>query len=78
MAANGLAQLTARDGEQRLSAQIGLSTSAVLAAVDLRYGSTGPISRIYLLDAAVPLAWVAAWARALQAARHGAKRGSPS
>ena len=61
MAANGLAQLTARDTEQRLSGQVGLGTSAVLAAVDLRYGTTGRISRVYLLDAAVQLAWTAAW-----------------
>ncbi len=60
MAANGLAQLTARDAEQRLSAQVGLGTSAVLAAVDVRYGAAGRISRIYLLDALVQLAWVAA------------------
>ncbi len=73
LAANGLAQLAARDGEQRLSAQVGLSTSAVLAAVDLRYGSTGRISRIYLLDAAVQLAWVGAWARMLRTARPARK-----
>jgi hypothetical protein len=66
MAANGVAQLMADDAEQRLSAEIGLGTSAVLAAVDLRYGATGRISRIYLLDAAVQLAWVAAWSRTLR------------
>jgi hypothetical protein len=41
MATNGLAQLTARGAEQRLSAQVGLATSAVLAAVDVRYGLPG-------------------------------------
>jgi hypothetical protein len=66
MAANGLVQLRARDAEQRLSAQLGLGTSAVLAAVDVRYGTTGRISRIYLLDAAVQLAWVAAWTTTLR------------
>ena len=66
MAANGLAQLTARASEQRLSAQVGLGTSAVLAAVDVRYATTGRISRIYWLDAVVQLAWVAAWTTALR------------
>lgn len=66
MAVNGLTQLTAREAEQRLSAQVGVGTSAVLAAVDVRYVSTGRISRIYLLDALVQLAWLAAWARTLR------------
>ena len=68
MAANGVAQLTARGEEQRLSAQLGLGMSAVLAAVDVRYGGTGRISRVYLLDAAVQLAWVAAWTVTLRRA----------
>ncbi len=67
-AANGLAQLTARGPEQRLSAQVGLGTSTVLAAVDVRYGAMGRISRIYLLDAAVQLAWVVAWTMTLRRA----------
>ena len=71
MAANGLAQLTARGSEQRLSAQVGIGTSTVLAAADVRYGATGRISRIYLLDAAVQLAWVVAWTMTL---RRGAPR----
>jgi hypothetical protein len=66
MAANGVAQLTAGDAEQRLSARIGIGTSAVLAVVDVRYGTTGRISRIYLLDALVQLAWLAAWTGALR------------
>ena len=72
MGANGLAQLMARDPEQRLSAQVGLGTAAVLAAVDVRYGTTGRISRVYLLDAVVQLAWIAAWATALR--RAGGRR----
>jgi hypothetical protein len=63
MAANGLVQLTADAADQRMSARIGMGTSAVLAAVDVRYGATGRISRVYLIDAVVQLAWVAAWAR---------------
>jgi hypothetical protein len=66
MTANGFAQLAARADEQRLSAHVGLGTSAVLAAVDVRYATTGRISRIYLLDAVFQLAWVAAWTMALR------------
>jgi hypothetical protein len=69
MAANGVAQLTAGDAEQRLSARIGLGTSAVLATVDVWYGATGRISRIYLLDAVVQLGWMAAWTAALRRAK---------
>lgn len=68
VAANGLAQLTAGDAEQRLSARIGLGTSAVLAAVDVRYGATGRISRIYLLDALIQMAWAVAWTRTVRRA----------
>ena len=63
MAANGLVQLTADAADQRMSARIGMGTSAVLAAVDVRYGATGRISRVYLNHAVVQLAWVTAWAR---------------
>jgi hypothetical protein len=63
MAANGLVQLTADAADEPTSARIGMGTSAVLATVDLRYGTTGRISRVYLLDAVVQLAWIAAWAR---------------
>lgn len=62
MAVNGLAQLTATRSEQRLSRWLGVGSAAWLAAIDVRYASSGRISRIYLLDAAVELAWVAAWA----------------
>ena len=73
MAVVGLAQLTAAPtaGEQRLSRQIGVGTAAWLAAIDIRYGSTGRISRIYLLDAVVQLGWVAAWARGREASDGG-------
>ena len=73
MAANGLVQLSARPDEQRLSLGLGVGTAGVLAAVDLRYGSTGRISRIYLLDAVVQLGWIAAWAAA---ARRGQRPGA--
>ena len=72
IAANGVAQLSAGAAEQRLSGRVGLGTSAVLAAVDVRYATTGRISRVYLLDAVVQLAWVVAWASTLRrsAPRH--------
>jgi hypothetical protein len=70
IAVTGLVQLSASTDEQRLSSRLGVGTSAVLAVVDLRYGSTGRISRIYLLDAVVQLGWVAAWA-----ARRGSRSG---
>ena len=62
MAVTGLAQLTATPDEQRISRWLGVGTAGWLAAIDLHYASTGRIRRIYLLDAAAELAWVAAWA----------------
>ncbi len=69
MVVNGLAQLAADDSEQRMSGRIGMGTAAVLGGIDLRYGATGRIRRVYLLDAVVQAAWLAAWARALRRAR---------
>ena len=69
MAVNGLVQLTARESEQRLSGRVGIGTAAVLGIIDVRYGGTGRISRIYLLDAVVQLLWVGAWTRALTGPR---------
>ena len=37
------------------------------AAIDLVYGGNGRISRIYLADAVVELAWIAAWLRSRRA-----------
>ena len=63
MVANGVTQLsgaTSREGV-RLAGLIGRSTAAVLAGIDLAYAHQGRISRVYLLDAAVELGWVALW-----------------
>jgi hypothetical protein len=54
-------QLTAADSSPTASRTLGAATALCLAAVDLRYGTTGRISKVYLLDAAVELAWVAVW-----------------
>jgi hypothetical protein len=62
-AAAGYAQLRAGASDEGRAAarRIGTGTAATFAAVDLVYGGTGRISRVYLLDAAVELAWLAAW-----------------
>lgn len=62
MVVNGVVQLTAADSSARVSRTLGAGTALCLAAVDLRYATTGRISKVYLLDAAVELAWVAVWA----------------
>ena len=63
-AAAGYAQLRAGPSEEGKEAarRIGAGTAATFAAVDLAYASTGRISRIYLLDAVLELAWLLAWA----------------
>ena len=62
---NGIAQLRAQRSAEGLAQarRLGLGTATTLAAVDLVYGATGRISRVYLLDAALELAWIAAWSR---------------
>jgi hypothetical protein len=40
----------------------GIGTAATFIIIDLRYVSTGRISRIYLLDAALEAFWLGAWA----------------
>lgn len=46
-----------------------MGTALTLAVVDVRYASTGRIRRIFPLDAAVQLGWLAAWASTLRARR---------
>jgi hypothetical protein len=60
---NGLTQLAAATSPAGVpyARRLGLGTAGVLAAVDLGYATRGRISRMYLLDAAVELAWVVAW-----------------
>lgn len=75
MVANGLAQLAAGDDREGVAAsrRIGAGTALTFAAVDLWYAGRGRISKVYLLDAAVELAWLAAWAAA---GRPGERRGA--
>lgn len=64
MVVNGVTQLTAAPTPEALasSRRLGIGTAATLAAIDVRYAPTGRISRMYLVDAVLELAWVAAWA----------------
>src|SRR5829696_4552055 len=63
---NGLAQLATSpspDG-MRQARRLGFGTAAVLAAIDLVYVPAGRISKMYLLDAVVEVAWIMAWRQA--------------
>jgi hypothetical protein len=63
---NGLTQIAAtrdRDG-LRSARRLGQGTAGVLGAVDLVYGIRGRISRVYLADAVIELAWIWAWTHA--------------
>jgi len=63
---NGLAQLAtspSTDG-MRQARRLGVGTAAVLAAIDLVYVPAGRLSKMYLLDAALEVAWIMAWYRA--------------
>ena len=59
---NGVNQFTAAEDQNDRARRIGIGTAGVLAGIDLVYGSRGRISRIYLLDAAIQLGWIALWA----------------
>ena len=69
---NGLAQLatTSSVTSVRHARQLGVGTAAVLAAVDLTYAPAGRISRMYLLDAAIEVGWIAAWLRVATRSEH--------
>ncbi|WP_458113069.1 hypothetical protein M1D88_02610 [Arthrobacter sp. R1-13] len=62
---NGLVQLRTHPAGQGVEAArfIGLGTAATLASIDLAYAPRGHISRMYLVDAAVELAWIVMWSR---------------
>lgn len=63
LVANGLVQVRStgsRDG-LRAARAVGLGTAATLAAIDLVYAPRRRISRVYLVDAALELAILAAW-----------------
>ena len=53
---------SARRGPTPETALLGASSALSLAGVDLRYGASGRISRMYLLDAAPEIALAIAWA----------------
>ena len=63
---NGVAQLTAGPTEQGVAhaRRVGVGTAATLAAIDLVYVPRGRLRWTYLVDAAMELAWITAWARA--------------
>jgi hypothetical protein len=64
LAGNGTVQLLAGDNVEgrRQARNLGVTTAAVLLAIDLTYAPTGRIPRTYLLDAAMELGWLTAWA----------------
>lgn len=62
---NGLVQLAARSPEGlKLARVLGVGTAGVLAIIDLANAPQGRISKVYLLDAAAELMWVALWSAA--------------
>ena len=63
---NGITQLatSSSPGSMRQARRLGVGTAAVLAAVDMIYVPAGRISKMYLVDAAVEVAWIMAWYRA--------------
>jgi hypothetical protein len=65
MVVNGLTQLSADSPDTLEQARrLGVGTAATLAAIDLVHVGNGRISKMYLLDAALELAWVGAWVTA--------------
>jgi hypothetical protein len=61
IAAIGAALLVGRRGSDRSAAVLGATSAASLAAVDVVYASKKRISPVYLLDAALEIAFVAGW-----------------
>lgn len=64
-AAMGYAQLRAGTtaGGKAAARRLGIGAALTFGAIDVVYGGGGRISRLYLLDAAVEAAWLAAWLR---------------
>jgi len=58
------AQLAGPPTALALAHRLGIGTAVTLGLVDLVYGATGRISRVYLLDALVEAGWIAAWSSA--------------
>ena len=65
MITNGAVQLSAPSSRDGVTAarRIGVGTAAVLAVIDLVYVPKGRIRATYLVDAALELLWIGAWAR---------------
>jgi hypothetical protein len=65
MVTNGCCQLWAADDTRDLqqARRIGIGTAATLGGIDLIYGSTGRISRMYLVDAVLEAGWIVLWSR---------------
>ncbi|SHF02902.1 hypothetical protein SAMN05444320_102299 [Streptoalloteichus hindustanus] len=59
----GCAQLRAADGAPELARALGVGAAGTLLAVDLVYVPLGRLRPTYLLDAAMEIAWIVAWAR---------------
>ena len=65
LTANGLTQLlgaASADGVAH-ARRLGVGTAATLLAIDVIYVPRGRLRPTYLLDAAMELAWIAAWGR---------------
>lgn len=66
MIVNGWVQIRAGQdpGGSSHARRIGVGTALTLGAIDLAYAIPGRISRLYLVDALLEGAWIAAWVRA--------------
>ncbi|MBC2644378.1 hypothetical protein H5400_37035 [Rhodococcus wratislaviensis] len=62
---NGVVQILSTDSAEgwRRARDLGVATATVLLTIDLLYVPAGRIPKMYLLDAAVEIGWLAAWAR---------------
>ncbi|GER22260.1 hypothetical protein NCCP1664_07570 [Zafaria cholistanensis] len=60
----GYAMVRAGSSPEGMAAarRLGVGSALAFGAVDAAYGSKGRIRRVYLVDLAVELAWLAAWA----------------
>ncbi|MFI6868509.1 hypothetical protein [Nocardia sp. NPDC050406] len=61
---NGVVQLLSEPtaGGVRNARRLGVATALALLGIDLRYVPDGTIPKTYLLDAAMEIGWLAAWA----------------
>ena len=71
----GVLGVRAVDRDCRPDPLLGATAALAFAAVDTRYATTGRISKVYLADAAVELAIIAAWlAATVRPTRRAARR----